>query len=114
MTIEQAAKVAHEVNRAFCLTLGDSSQPKWEDAPAWQKESARKGIVFHWKTLSEGAELQPSASHASWLRDKRENGWKYGPVKDAVKKEHPCFVPYDQLPPEQKTKDFLFCAVAGA
>ena len=50
----------------------------------------------------------PSASHESWMNQKTEEGWKYGPVKDAEKKEHPCYVPYDELPPAQKSKDFLF------
>jgi len=31
-------------------------------------------------------------------------------VKDTEKKEHPCFVPYAQLPPEQKYKDTLYLA----
>lgn len=114
MTIEQTAKIAHEVNRAFCKTIGDDSQPEWKDAPEWQKESARNGVVFHWTTLAEGGELKPSASHESWLREKIAGGWGYGPVKDPAKKEHPCMVPYDELPTEQKTKDFLFCAVAAA
>jgi hypothetical protein len=39
------------------------------------------------------------------------DGWKYGPVKDPEKKEHPCFVPYDRLPTEQKAKDYIFGAV---
>lgn len=40
MNIEQTAKTAHEVNRAYCLSIGDISQPSWEDAPDWQKKSA--------------------------------------------------------------------------
>jgi hypothetical protein len=32
MTLEQIARVAHEVNRAYCQALGDQSQPAWEDA----------------------------------------------------------------------------------
>jgi hypothetical protein len=35
-------------------------------------------------------------------------------VKDAEKKEHPCFRPYDELPAEQKIKDALFIAVVHA
>ena len=35
-------------------------------------------------------------------------------VKDAERKEHPCCVPYDALPVEQKTKDYLFRAVVHA
>jgi hypothetical protein len=47
----------------------------------------------------------------SWLAEKTKTGWKYGPEKDPEKKEHPCFVPYDQLPAEQKMKDHIFLAI---
>jgi hypothetical protein len=101
------AKVAHEINRAYCEALGDRSQKPWEKAPQWQKESAIHGVRFH----MENPNAQPSASHENWLELKAADGWKYGPVKDEAKKEHPCFVPYDQLPVEQRAKDYIFAAV---
>jgi hypothetical protein len=101
------AKVAHAVNRAYCLALGDDSQPKWADAPDWQKESAINGVTFH--ALYPNAD--PSQSHENWMKEKEEAGWKYGPVKDPEKKEHPCMVPYEELPLEQRVKDYLFKAV---
>ena len=107
MDINDIAKVAHEINRAFCKAIGDNSQPSWEDAPEWQKQSAINGVYFHF----ENPDASPAASHCEWLKQKKMDGWKYGPVKDAEKKEHPCFVPYDQLPTEQKAKDYLFGAV---
>ena len=42
--IARAAMAAHEANRVLCLALGDTSQPKWEDAPSWQKDSAESGV----------------------------------------------------------------------
>lgn len=42
------------------------------------------------------------------MKDKTEAGWKYGPVKDEVKKEHPCYVPFNELPVEQQAKDYIF------
>ena len=104
------ARVCHEVNRAYCAAIGDSSQPAWEDAPEWQRASAVGGVAF---TLANPG-ATPSDSHASWLAQKRADGWGYGPVKDADKKEHPCFVAYDELPPEQRVKDHLFQAVVRA
>jgi len=104
MTIEQIAKVAHELNKAYCESIGDTSQPTWEDAPEWQKSSAVNGVKFHLENPTAG----PSASHDSWLKQKEEEGWKYGEVKDPEKKEHPCFVPYEKLPTEQKAKDYIF------
>lgn len=105
--IEKIAQMCHEVNRAACLAFGDMSQPSWQDAPDWQKESAIKGVKF---TLAH-PDAPPSASHDSWLEEKRRTGWTYGPVKDPEAKTHPCFVPYRDLPPEQKLKDYLFQAV---
>lgn len=113
-SISHAARIAHEVNRAYCAAIGDNSQKSWEEAPDWQKDSARKGIELHWTAMREGKELPPSASHDSWLKEKLDTGWKYGPVKNVEAKEHPCCVAYDELPLEQKTKDYLFGAVARA
>lgn len=104
MTIEQIAQVAHEINKAFCESIGDNSQPDWDNAPDWQKESAIKGVEFHLQNPN----ASPSDSHTSWLAQKAEDGWKYGPVKNAETKEHPCFVPYMELPVEQRSKDYLF------
>lgn len=104
--VDALAELAHEVNRAYCLALDDKSQPKWADAPEWQKESARKGVVAHLTS-----DLTPEQSHSVWMEEKRRTGWTYGAVKDEVAKTHPCFVPYTELPPEQKVKDYLFRAV---
>ena len=106
-TVIQIAKTCHEVNRAYCQSIGDNSQPAWSDAPEWQRTSAINGVGYH---LS-NPDSKPEDSHNSWLEEKKRTGWKYGPVKDPEKKEHPCFVPYDELPPEQQVKDALFLGV---
>jgi len=104
VNIENIAKAAHELNKAYCESIGDNSQPSWEDAPEWQKSSAINGVTFHLNN----PDATPSASHQSWLKQKTEEGWKYGKVKNPETKEHPCFVPYEQLPNEQKAKDYIF------
>lgn len=106
--IDTLARTAHEANRAYCLSIGDTSQPSWDDAPDWQKDSARNGV----KGVLTGA--TPGLSHASWLQQKLADGWKYGPVKDPAKKEHPCMVPFEELPPEQQRKDHIFVGVVRA
>lgn len=105
------AKVCHEANRAYCATIGDNTQPAWEEAPEWQKQSAMNGVQFHLTALQSGNKPSPSASHDSWLAEKREAGWKFGLVKDADKKEHPCFVAYEKLPIEQRLKDYIFSGI---
>lgn len=109
-TIADIARVCHEANRGYCAALGDHTQLAWEDAPEWQRQSAIKGVEFIYRT----PDAKASASHESWLEEKRAAGWKYGPVKDPDAKEHPCFVPYDELPVEQKAKDYIFGAIARA
>ena len=104
MKKEDIAKVSHEINKAFCESVDDLTQPTWENAPDWQKQSAINGVQFH----LDNPEASPAASHESWLKQKEQEGWKYGPVKDAEKKEHPCFVPYSELPVAQQSKDYLF------
>ena len=110
MNVDRIAEVAHETNRAYCETIGDFSQPSWHNAPDWQQKSAISGVEFHLVNPDAGC----SASHESWLKEKQDDGWKYGEVKDLSKKEHPCFVPYRELPEEQKVKDALFVGVVRA
>ncbi len=106
--IEAVAHATHEANRAYCVAVGDTSQPSWSDAPEWQRSSAVNGV----KGVLSGN--TPEQSHESWLKEKRDTGWEYGPVKDPETKQHPCFVPYAELPPEQKAKDHVFVGVARA
>lgn len=104
MTLEQVAQVAHEINKAYCESIGDNSQTDWESAPDWQKVSAIHGVDF----ILNNPDATPSLSHEVWFREKLDAGWSYGPVKDVEKKEHPCMVPYALLPAEQRVKDYLF------
>ena len=110
MNIEHIAELAHETNRVYCRLLGDMSQPSWVDAPTWQRDSEISGVKFHLAN----PDASPSHSHEEWLKTKKAEGWKYGPVKDPEKKEHPCYVPYSNLPDEQKIKDTLFLSIVSA
>jgi len=107
LSIEEIAKVCHEANRGYCKALGDDSQLPWDEAPQWAKTSAINGVRFHLDNPNAG----PSGSHENWLKEKEKEGWKYGEIKDPEKKEHPCFVPYDQLPKEQQAKDYIFTSI---
>ena len=104
MDIKQVAEIIHGVNKTYCEAIGDNSQPDWEDAPDWQKESAVNGVIFH----LENPDATPENSHESWLAEKEADGWVVGEVKDAEAKTHPCMVPYEDLPVEQQVKDHLF------
>ena len=107
MTIEQIAQICHEANRTLCVATGDNSQPSWAEAPDWQRESALNGVSFHLANPDASA----SHSHEEWLREKLATGWKYGPVKNPEAKEHPCIVPFEELPEDQQAKDYLFQSI---
>lgn len=104
MKVALIALIAHSINAAYCRSLGDNTQTDWANAPEWQKQSAIAGVEMH--IANPGA--TPEQSHESWYKQKELEGWAFGEIKDPDKKLHPCFVPYDQLPPEQKAKDYLF------
>jgi RyR domain len=109
-SIEEIARVCHEANRAWCFVNGDVSQVEWAEAPAWQRESAIRGVEF----ALANPDAPDSAQHDAWSADKVRDGWQYGPVKDAQAKTHPCLVPFDQLPTHQQAKARLFHAIVRA
>lgn len=103
------AMVCHAANTAWCKANNEPAV-SWEDAPEWQKDSAMAGVHFRRHNPDAGHDAQ----HNAWLKQKENDGWVYGEVKDPEAKTHPCIVPYDQLPEFQKKKDALFCAIVDA
>ncbi|MFF9549381.1 MULTISPECIES: RyR domain-containing protein [Bacteria] len=108
--VTAAAWVCHEVNRAICATFGHDVQPDWIEAPDWQRDSAMKGVEF----ALANPDAPPSAQHEAWMADKLAQGWRYGEIKDADARTHPCLVAYDDLPADQRVKDHTFRAVVTA
>ena len=51
------------------------------------------------------AELMAKNVHEVWARTRLDQGWTYGPQRDDAAKLHPCLVPYDDLPEEEKVYD---------
>lgn len=111
MLIEDIAMVCHEANRALQMIQGDPGIPvaaEWMDIDPEMQESVMQGV----RGIQEGN--TPEESHANWCDYKTTTGWVYGEVKDEEAKTHPCLIPYDQLPPEQQLKDYLFAAIVVA
>lgn len=103
--IELAAKTAHTINNTYRLALGEAVKPAWDECPEELRNSVRNGV----RGIIAGN--TPEKSHESWLTFKAQHGWSYGEIEDASKKTHPCFLPYEQLPPAQRIKDTIFHAV---
>jgi hypothetical protein len=104
------AMVCHQANKAWCEANGDHSQPNWEDAPEWQKESAINGLKYRVENPGSGHD----AMHNNWMKEKVADGWVYGSVKNPDTKIHPCIVPFEELPLFQQQKDVLFSSIVDA
>lgn len=104
------AKICHEANKVYCEEHDDFSQKHWDEAEEWQRNSALNGVKF----CIENPDSGDSAQHDAWMKEKIEQNWVYGEVKDSVAKTHPCLVPFEKLPVFQQKKDALFRAIVNA
>lgn len=43
--------------------------------------------------------------HEVWAANRMAEGWTYGPVRDDRLRQHPCLVPYEELPEIEKDYD---------
>jgi hypothetical protein len=50
-------------------------------------------------------ELLARNAHENWAKQRVSEGWKYGTKRDDARKEHPCLVPYEELPESEKEYD---------
>lgn len=55
--------------------------------------------------IQELTELLARNAHDVWARQRLADGWCYGPRREDAKKEHPCLVPYEDLPESEKQYD---------
>ena len=43
--------------------------------------------------------------HEVWAQTRISQGWTYGEERNDAEKKHPCLVPYEELPEEEKEYD---------
>lgn len=55
--------------------------------------------------LLELVERMAKHVHEVWAATRIAQGWTYGPERNDAARKHPCLVPYDQLPEEEKAYD---------
>ncbi len=116
-------KLAKFIHKAYNARYGKGT--KWQDLTETYRE-ANRGAADHiavklaslgyiipqdpsnWSQqvdLTENQELLAKLEHNRWYAERRLNGWQYGPKRDDNRKIHPCLVPYEQLPEQEKEKD---------
>ena len=57
------------------------------------------------KELLALSETLASNNHDVWARQRLADGWRYGPVRDDRRKQHPSLVSYDELPESEQRYD---------
>lgn len=55
--------------------------------------------------IMELSELLAKNTHDLWAKGRISEGWKYGPERNDTRKEHPCLIPYNELPENEKKYD---------
>ena len=44
-------------------------------------------------------------AHEIWAQQRLADGWTFGPTRDDKAKQHPCLIPYEELPESEKEYD---------
>ena len=57
------------------------------------------------KELEELSEQIAKNVHEVWSDGRIRDGWTYGEQRDDALKTHPCLIPYEELPEEEKEYD---------
>lgn len=104
------AMACHAINMAYCASLGDNSLKPWDEMPKEHRDGLQAGVKMH----LDNPDATPEDAHNSWAAAKLAAGWVHGEVKDMEAKTHPCLLPYSELPPEQRSKDYIFRAAVHA
>ena len=103
LTNEEIAQFSNAINRTYSQILG-----REDLAGQWVTQLQRQNIIECVDAVRRGLITASGEAHERWLWKHIEDGWVYGPVKDAVLKQHPCLLPFGQLPEEEQFRDWLF------
>ena len=116
ISLDIVAQMAHDAVCTFCISEAISRRT-WNEITDADKELSLRAM----KSLLDSRVFDPPcldiASLAeivwdAWMQSAISLGWKYGPVKDEKKKEHPSIVPdYKTLSTFEKTKDYIYIGI---
>jgi len=107
MFIEELARVAYTVSRAYMIKNGDPQLPEWQDMDYLDSEYVREGVEIYLSNPDVG----PGIWHQEWYKHHQKLGWKHGKAYNAVKKTSPVFMEFDRLPAAKRNSDIIFHAI---
>lgn len=76
-----------------------------EEVPAYLPKPAETCDVELAEELADLVENMAKNVHEVWAANRIAEGWRYGKVRDDARKEHPCLVPYEELPNSEREYD---------
>ena len=96
---KQLGEEEKKYDRATAKTVMDALKAK--------KYGIKKTECSHTSSFDSATVIEDIAKqvHEQWARGRKQQGWKYGPVRDDATKKTPCLVPYDELPESEKEYD---------
>lgn len=103
--IELILTVLHNAN-AVLKKLNNEKHEELADMEPARRASIKEAIKHALEN-----DTSPEESHNKWLATQEALGYKYGIEIDRVNLLHPCMMPYENLPAEQKLKDDMFVAI---
>ncbi len=106
MNVTQVARIAHEVNRAYCESVGLGKRLPWDEVSPHDRDAA----VMNVTAMARGFHT-PESLHEAWCREMALNGWSHGKTYSPREKAHPMLMPYGELPIEARLCDALFLGV---
>ncbi len=99
---EQIAEIIHSVSSLIPRPDG-SSVGSWADLPEKFKINATNAVIEIMNSHSKTAE----ELHNLWMQPLLDDGWVVGNYNRDLK-QHPCLVPFDQLPESEVLKDEIW------
>lgn len=108
MTSEKIAQIIHGATAPIGRIACGNPIPVWEDLSVGQRCRAAVAV----DDLMRNPHIkEPEDFHDIWANPLYDDGWVWGPVYSLKTKQHPCLVPYDELPDAEKIKDMIWASL---
>jgi hypothetical protein len=87
--------------------IGDNAPRAWEHA----SKEKRAGYILAVQGVIDHPDISPEKQHMEWCDSMYAKGWTYGHELSEGNRVHPNLLKYQDLPQEQRIKDWVFLSV---
>lgn len=92
--VKNIAKIAYEVVRSYCESVGDYTVDEWDKADKYVRDET----ILKVEMIIDNMAWSPEHAHEVWLDIMIDKGWIHGDVISWDAQEHPHISPYESLP----------------